>query len=103
MPTEDEADTPVDLEKLRRALETMTLAFRVSRGLTFPDDDRDLEYALVEYGCFGTLPYTRPLERHVEASGRARGESREQALARLDRVLDWVIAQAPTIKDWRRP
>lgn len=68
---EDQADTPIDLEKLRRALETVTLAFRVSRRLTFPDDDHDLKYALVEYGRFGTLPNTRPLERHVEASPAA--------------------------------
>lgn len=83
----------IDTEKLRAGLDHMTIAFRRGQPHTFPPDLQQVEWGLVDYGCFGTWPDIAPLEIWMQVLGHLWQCDGDEAFARFDQALDWVLAQ----------
>lgn len=84
---------PIELKKLRAALDHMTVAFRRGQPVVFPPDLRPVEWGLVDYGCLGTWPDVRPLTTWIRVLGHLWECESDEAFARFDQALDWVLAQ----------
>lgn len=81
----------IDLSKLRKALEAMRVAFQRGRPLVFAPDRRLVERGLIDFGCLGTWPDVRPLARWVQALATCWGCQQDEAFARFDETLDWIL------------
>ena len=88
-----EATQQLDRSKLCAVVLAMREAFRRGAPLSFPADFREVEWALVEFGCFGDVSDLDPLERWVDAFRVLWSCDRAEAFARFDRALDWILEQ----------
>lgn len=100
MTSADPPEDPIDLHKLRAALDVLTVSFSVrGRRLRIAPEHLVFETALVGSGCFGTWPDIQPLVQGLRNYSSHLGQSEEQTFDAFDQFLDWLVEQRPAIDE----